>query len=152
PSADAFADDLRAFLEWRPVRARSGNTWYRTRKFARRYWIPLTAAAAVFASLAVGLTVAARERDVAERRFRDVRQIANELFNVDRDINTLPGATAARERIVRTSLRYLENLSKDAGNDLALKSEIAAGYRQVADVQGVFRSVNLGRSEDARAS
>src|SRR6185369_10031077 len=36
-SVEELADDLRAFLEWRPVRARSGNAWYRTRKFARRY-------------------------------------------------------------------------------------------------------------------
>ena len=51
-SVDAFADDVRAFLDSRPVRARSGNAWYRTRKFLRRYWAPAAAAALVFASLA----------------------------------------------------------------------------------------------------
>ncbi len=31
PSVEVMADDIRAFLEWRPIRARSGNAWYRTR-------------------------------------------------------------------------------------------------------------------------
>jgi serine/threonine protein kinase len=33
-SVDGFASDIRAFLESRPVEARSGDAWYRTRKFA----------------------------------------------------------------------------------------------------------------------
>jgi len=151
-SVDAFADDIKSYLESRPVRARSGSAWYRGRKFVRRYWVPITAAAAVFASLAVGLAIAARERDLADRRFRDVRRIAGELLNVERDISTLPGGTPARERIVSTSLRYLEDLAAGAGNDLPLKREIAAGYRRVAEVQGGFRSANLGRPQEARAS
>jgi len=35
-TVDAFAEDVRAFLENRPVRARAGNAWYRGRKFLRR--------------------------------------------------------------------------------------------------------------------
>lgn len=150
-SVDAFANDIRAFLEYRPVEARSGN-WYRIRKFVRRYRVVCAAAGLAFASLTIGLTLAVHERNLADRRFRDVRQIANELLNVEHDINALPGSTAARERIVKTSLRYLEGLSKDAGNDPALKSEIATEYRRVAEVQGVFGGTNLGRPADARAS
>jgi serine/threonine protein kinase len=37
-SVDAFAQDLRAYLERRPVRARSGDTWYRACMFFRRYF------------------------------------------------------------------------------------------------------------------
>jgi serine/threonine-protein kinase len=36
PSVDALAEDIRAFLDNRPVRARSGSGWYHTRKFLRR--------------------------------------------------------------------------------------------------------------------
>jgi serine/threonine protein kinase len=151
-TVEQFAEDLEAFLKSRPVRARSGNTWYRTRKFLRRYWMSVAPAAVAFGGLAIGLAVALRERDLAEKRFRDVRQIASELFNVERDINSLSGATAARERIVRTALEYLERLSKDAGNNLELKNEIAGGYRKVADVQGVFRGTNLGHPDQARVT
>src|SRR3954451_12066201 len=37
-SVGQFADDLRAFLDHRPVLARSGNVCYRARKLVRRYW------------------------------------------------------------------------------------------------------------------
>lgn len=44
-SVEAFAEDIRAYLETRPVRARGKDRWYRVRKFLRRYWIPSTAGA-----------------------------------------------------------------------------------------------------------
>jgi serine/threonine-protein kinase len=82
-SVEAFASDIRAFLEFRPVEARSGNAWCRTRKFLRRYWVPVTAAGLVIISLSVGLGMANRERATAQRRFADVRQLANKLFDID---------------------------------------------------------------------
>jgi serine/threonine protein kinase/tetratricopeptide (TPR) repeat protein len=151
-SATALADDLQRYLRNEPIRARPDAMAYRTAKFVRRNRVPVAAVALTIVGLAAGLAVAASERNLAAQRYGAVRAIAGELFQVDRDLGGVPGATAARERIVRTSLRYLEELSKTSGNDLALKAEIAAGYRQVADVQGVFRSTNLGHQEDARAS
>src|SRR4029077_21199547 len=50
-SVEALASDVRALIEWRAVEARSGDAWYRVRKFLRRYWVPVTAAALVIASL-----------------------------------------------------------------------------------------------------
>ena len=79
-TVEQFADDLQAFLESRTVRAWSGNAWYRARKFLRRYWVPLTPAALVIASLAAGLYVANRERAVAQRRFEDVPQLAKQAL------------------------------------------------------------------------
>jgi serine/threonine protein kinase len=151
-SVEALASDIRAFLQWRPVRARSGNVWYRTRRFTRRYWAPITATMVAFLSLGAGLTIALHQRNLSEKRFRTVRQIAGELFNVEKDITDLNGSTPARERIVKTTLQYLENLSRDAGNDLSLKAEVAAGYRRVAEIQGVYGRPNLGHPDEARVS
>ena len=151
-SATELADDLRRYLRHEPIWARPDSVAYRTGKFLRRYATSVAAVSVTVAALAIGLAVAAHERNVAEARYRDVRDLAKEIFTVERDIRTLPGATAARERIVKTSLHYLESLTRSAGNDLGLKAEIAAEYQQVADVQGVFRSVNLGRPEEARES
>src|SRR5262249_15233819 len=74
-TVEQLAEDLEAFLQSRPVKARSGNTWYSLRKFLRRSWMPLSAAALVIASLATGLYVANRQRKIAQRRFDDVRQL-----------------------------------------------------------------------------
>jgi len=50
-TVEQLAEDLNAFLESRPVQARSANFWYLSRKFVRRYWIPVSAAAAVIVLL-----------------------------------------------------------------------------------------------------
>ncbi|HEY0178045.1 MAG TPA: serine/threonine-protein kinase, partial [Dokdonella sp.] len=51
-SVDALADDLRAWLERRPLRG--SNRRYRVGRFVRRHWLPLGAGAAIAAALAVG--------------------------------------------------------------------------------------------------
>jgi hypothetical protein len=66
-SAEALANDLRAFLEWKPVQARSGDTWYRARQFVRRYRVPVLATALLIAGLSVGLYAVNRERRIAQR-------------------------------------------------------------------------------------
>src|SRR5207249_3493710 len=68
-SVDAFANDIRALLDSRPVDARSGNRLYRARKFVRRYRVPVAAALLVIVSLSTGLYAANRQRVIAERRF-----------------------------------------------------------------------------------
>jgi serine/threonine protein kinase len=152
PSVDAFAADIRAFLELRPVAARSGNAWYRGRKLLRRYWAPVTAAALIFASLAGGLWMANRERRIAQRRFQELRQLSTRIFDFDRAIRNLPGSAQARQQLVTASLEYLERLGADARGDLDLALELATGYKNVAHVQGVPTELNLGRFQDAEAS
>src|SRR5581483_9732230 len=117
PSVNALADDVHAFLESRPVRARSGDISYRARKFLRRYWIPVTAAALVALSLGIGILTANRERAIAQRRFSEVRTLANELFAFDGEINSLPGSTKARLKLVSVALDYLARLGRDARGD-----------------------------------
>jgi serine/threonine protein kinase len=151
-SVDALAEDLRAFLEWRPVRARSGDVWYRMRRRLRRYWAPVTAAALVIASLSGGLLIANRQRAIAERRFDQLRQLSNRVIDLDRAIRTLPGSIEARQRLVSASLEYLEGLSREARGNLDLAEEISHGYWRLARIQGVNAEFNLGDPVKAEAS
>ena len=148
-TVEQFADDLLAFLESRPVRARSDSAWYRTRKFLRRHWLPVAAGAVVVASLAAGLYVANRERAVAQRRFADVRQLANKLADIDGQVRLLAGSTKARQLIVDTSLEYLRRLTADAKGDPELALEVATAYIFVAQVEGVTTGPNLGQLDNA---
>jgi tetratricopeptide (TPR) repeat protein len=148
-SVDALADDVRAFLESKPVRARAGNVWYRTRKFFRRYWLPAAAGAAAVTALAVGFAVANHERAIAQRRFDEVRQLSNKLFDIDARIRGLPGATDTRQFIVETSLEYLRRLAAEARNDPDLALDVGTAYMRVGRVQGVPITPNLGQSENA---
>jgi predicted Ser/Thr protein kinase len=151
-STDAFREDVCAWLERRPVKARQGGWWYVARRQLRHYWIPTAAIIVTIAGLAAGLGIALRERDLAQRRFAAVHKFANEMLQVGNDIQGLPGSTPARERIIKTSLAYLEQLSHDAGNDLDLELDIGSAYRAVADIQGGVRTGNLGRSDEALSS
>ena len=151
-SADALADDLRAILESHPVRARSGNAWYRARKFLRRYWVPVAAATLTVAGLSVGLFVANRERAIAQRRFLQVRQLANDVIDLEREVRGLSGGTKARNRIVSSSLAYLAALGAEVRADANLALEISAAYLRLAQVQGVPTGSNLGQFAQAEES
>jgi tetratricopeptide (TPR) repeat protein len=152
PTVDAFADDLRAILESRPVKARSGDAWYKARKFTRRHWLPVSAVAAAILSLAAGLYVASREKNIAQQRFAQLRQLSNRVIAFDGDIRGLPGSTKARETITAVSMEYLDGLAHDARNDLDLKLDVARGYMTTAEIQGVPVTPSLGHFQEADAS
>ncbi len=147
-SVDQLADDLRRYLESRPIRAREGESLYRIGKFMRRYWIPVTASLAAIVALTVGLLVIARERQIADRRFRLVRELAGNLFVIDDRIAPLPGSTDARRYIADTALRYLYNIGSEATEpDLML--EVADAYRRTADVLSRRGRPSLGLPKEA---
>jgi len=151
PYVEAFADDLRAVLEWRPVRARSGDAWYRVRKFLRRRRLPVAAAVMTLAGLCGGLYVANRERAVAQRRFLQVRQLAGRWIELERDIRAGDSARA-RGQIVSTMVEYLAGLGAEAHGDRDLSLEIAAAYLNVVRVQGIPTEFSLGQFADAEES
>ena len=108
-SVEQFSEDIRRYLEDRPLLARKDTLLYRVQKFARRNKIAVAATAVVFISLIGGLITtgwearrATIERARAERRFNDVRRLAHSvLFDYHDAIKDLPGATHARERLVK---------------------------------------------------
>jgi tetratricopeptide (TPR) repeat protein len=151
-SVDAFADDLRAFLDFRPVQARSGDAWYRIRKFLRRYWMPACAAAVTVAGLSLGMYAANRERSLAQQRFQQVRQLANRVLGLDAVVGALPGSTKARHEIVAMSKEYLESLTPNARGDQELALETGVAYVLLARSQGVPGFQNLGQYAQAEES
>jgi tetratricopeptide (TPR) repeat protein len=154
-SVDALAEDLRALIDSRPVKARSGDLLYRIRKFLRRYWLPAAALTAAVASLAVGLYIANRERVAAQRRFGQLRNLANTMLRFDNSLRVLPGSTKARQEVVSASIQYLDGLSKevDISRDADLAMEVANGYLSMAQVQGpLLGSAHLGQMDAAETS
>ncbi|MGB8543662.1 MAG: serine/threonine-protein kinase [Candidatus Acidiferrales bacterium] len=159
-SVDQFSEDIRRYLEGRPVKAASGTLQYRARKFVRRHQAAVTAAILIAIGLIAGAAAIVREARIArfqqqraERRFQDVRALANSLmFDVHDAIKDLPGATTARKLLVDRALHYLDSLASDEGNDVSLQKELATAYEKVGDVQGDPHSANLGDTTGALAS
>jgi len=151
-SVDHLVEDLRALSQSRPVQARAAGKWYRTTKFLRRNWANVSAALAVLIAFCAGMYALNRERNRAQQRFDQVRQLANRLFDIDAEVRKTPGTTAARQMIVNTSLEYLEKLMPDAGSDPALALELGNAYLRVARVQGVPIGSTLGQMDKAEQS
>ena len=151
-SVQELWEDLRRFLEGRPVRARPDTVRYRTSKFIGRHRGGVTAAALIALALVGGLVatirqqrIAEQQRARAERRFADVRKLANTmLFGIHDDIRELPGATQARQRLVTTAQEYLDSLSRESADDPSLQRELAASYERLGDVRGAALSANVG--------
>jgi eukaryotic-like serine/threonine-protein kinase len=150
-SAGQLAEDIQRYLDGRPVRAQPDSLAYRAGKFVRRNRAAVTAAAVVVVALVAGLAlalwqagVARRERDRAERRFNDVRQLSNALLtDIAPKIERLEGSTGARQALVAQSLKYLDSLAGESADDLVLQAELAAAYEQVGGLQGDTRRPNL---------
>jgi eukaryotic-like serine/threonine-protein kinase len=152
-TAAAFSDDLGRFLDGRPILARPSTAGYRAGKFLRRHWVGAGAVALIVVSLVGGLGAALFEARRAERRFQQVRALANAfVFDVHDRIQTLPGSTEARKAIVQTALIYLESLHADAGGDESLARELAAAYEKIGHAQGDPLTTNLGDTAGAIAS
>jgi tRNA A-37 threonylcarbamoyl transferase component Bud32/tetratricopeptide (TPR) repeat protein len=166
-SVNQFSEDIRLHLAGHPVVARTDAWSYRVGKFTRRHRVGVVAAALVAISLVTGLGIAVwqarlareerriadAERARAERRFQDVRRLANSfLFTFHDAIATLPGSTSARKLVVSTGLEYLDSLAAEATGDPRLQEELAAAYDKVGDVQGSPTGANLGDVVGALAS
>jgi serine/threonine protein kinase len=151
-SVEQFAQDICRHLEHLPVVAHKDTLGYRVSKFATRHKAGISAAIAVAIALIAGMFVtvhearmARAERARAERRFNDVRKIANSLlFDVHDSIQTLQGATSARKLIVELGLQYLDGLSAESAGDPGLQKELAAGYQKLGDVQASTTLGNIG--------
>jgi hypothetical protein len=96
---------------------------------------------------------AQRQRERAERRVTELIDLANAaLFDVHDDIESLPGATAARQKLVKTTLEYLEHLEQEAGGDPRIHTALSAAYYKVGMIQGDTYSPSLQDFDGARAS
>lgn len=149
-SVEQLAEDVQRYLDGRPIVARADTIRYRTSKFLRRNRLKVVAAAMVLLSLLTGLALANYQARRAERRFQQVRKLANTfLFELDGKLQNLSGSTEARAMVVQTSLEYLDNLAQEAGGDTSLQWELAQAYERVGDVQGNPEAANLGQTAQA---
>ena len=155
-----FSEDIRRYLEGRPVLAHKDTLSYRAGKFIRRNKVGVAAAVVVLLSLVGGIIATAwqaRRAEAnqarAEKRFADVRGLANALLNdIAPKIERLEGSTEARQALVSQSLRYLDSLAGESADDLTLQAELAAAYEKVGVLQGDSRKPSLSDFRGAIAS
>jgi predicted Ser/Thr protein kinase len=149
-TVEQLSEDLEAYLDSRPIRARTGDFVYRARKLARRYWLPLAAGTLTLAGLSVGLYLADRERATAQRRFDEVRQLSNKLFDIESAIQNISGTLEARKLVASTAQRYLQQLLAESAGDAGLQREIADAYERLSEIERRLQSGNEAAIESLR--
>ncbi|MGI8788398.1 MAG: protein kinase domain-containing protein [Pyrinomonadaceae bacterium] len=158
-SVQQFAEDLERYLSGLPVLARRDSFGYRAKKFMRRNRLAVSAGALIAVLIVVGFAavlwqanVARRERDRAEKRFADVRELSNALLtDIAPKIERLEGSTEARQSLVNQSLKYLDSLANESA-DADLQSELATAYEKIGDLQGDPTRPNLSDFSGAISS
>jgi eukaryotic-like serine/threonine-protein kinase len=154
-----LSEDIARFLNGLPVLARPQTFGYRLEKYIKRHRAGVFAAALILVSLVAGASVAAwqaveasRQRARAERRFDEVRGLANTiLFDHYERIKNLPGATEARAKLVSDALQYLDKLAQESSDNPDLQRELVAAYRKLGEIQGsTSEGGNLGDENAAR--
>ena len=152
-TVDAFCQDVTYFLGGFPVQAAPDTFVYRFSKFAKRNRWAVIAAAIALVGLSVSGIIIWREKQQADMRFQEVRQLAHSVvFELDDAIEDLPGSSRARELLIARGLEYLNTLARNRGHDPALSLELAEAYMKIAAAQGDLEQANVGNRQGALAS
>ncbi len=167
-TAQELADDLRRFLEDKPIHAKRPNLLQRFAKWRRRHPGVVRAAAILLvagvAALSVGTAVIWREKENAklaqaqsevERRRADVRYRLARLAPDDIYTNVIQNwlieTEVMRKRLTRKeqktvahelllkALAYYQEQATSAGNDSETRLEKAMAYRRIGEVQQKLR-------------
>jgi tetratricopeptide (TPR) repeat protein len=153
PTVAEFSEDIGRYLGRAPVKARKGTNAYRLSRLLARNRGVFTGAAILLVVVATSIGMILREGYLAQRRFNDLRRLANSLiFEIHDSVKGLPGSTPARKLIIDRALEYLDGLSTQSRGDLSLQRELATAYERVGLVQGQFLETSLGDTKGCLAS
>jgi eukaryotic-like serine/threonine-protein kinase len=149
-SAEGVVQDLRAWLEHKPVSAMAPSWHYPVRKMIQRY--PLGAALVLavivgLASVAWQANRAEQEKQRAMRQFEQIRKFSRSMLT---EISDLP--TAARKPIVERTAKLLDDFVSSSETDPVLLLELAVSWRALAAIQGLPTASNLGEFEESARS
>ncbi len=160
-SAEQLSEDVLRYLTDQPVLSHADSWWYRASKFSRRNFRSVALSALMLVALGIASVIALQQafavraqKQLVEEHFASVRRLANAaIFDVHRSIAELPGATVARETLLRTAVNYLDTLNRNVGDDPRLWIELGEGYVALSQIQGADESAaNVGTRAAGKAS
>jgi eukaryotic-like serine/threonine-protein kinase len=151
-SAEQLAGDIQRFLEGKPVIARRDTVSYRTSKFVKRHWLPVSAAAAAtFMIIAFSVTTyeqsvriaserdrAAQQRERAEHeraRAEEVSTFLVNLFKLSDPGESRGNQVTARELLDSGAKRLQVGLQDQPATKAALLSTVGTVYDSLGQYQ-----------------
>jgi tetratricopeptide (TPR) repeat protein len=152
-TAQEVADDLRRFLEDKPIRARRPSPWQRLAKWSRRHR-PLVLTAAAFlglavVALAIGTYHYSQGQKRAEARSRLARRAVDEMYTefAEQWLEEQPQLEEVQRQFLLKALRFYEEFAQEQGSDPEVRLAQALAYRRVGDIQ-----FKLGEQAQAEAA
>jgi tetratricopeptide (TPR) repeat protein len=158
-SAQQMSSDVQRHLDGKPVIARRDTLAYRSAKFVRRHWLPVTAGAgAIFLILAFATTTyvqslriaaerdrAALQRERAEReriRAEEVSSFLVNLFKLSDPEENRGNQVTARELLDSGAKRLQTGLQDQPATKAALLSTVGAVYDSLGQYQDALPILN----------
>jgi len=156
----AFAEDVTRHLQQRPVVAHADSLRYRTGKFLRRHGsivIATTLAISLLTlttSLAIRAAIKAEQsRKIAERRLKDVQDIAHSyVFDLESMLKEIPGTLHVRQFVLSKAKRYLDAMYQEREGDVALAHDVVEGYTEIGRVQATPAEASMSDPASALVS
>jgi serine/threonine protein kinase len=165
-TAQEFADDLRRFLDNRPILARRPTLVQRVRKWARRHPSFVGAAIVLLVLLTAVSLVSAwqiraayqRERQralEADERFQLAKQSVDEMIDIsEQELAGNPGMEAPRKRLLEAALGYYGRFIEERRDDPGAQADLARTKERVqkiladlAVLQGAWQLPLLGKPD-----
>lgn len=136
PSVGALADDLRAFVDGRAISGSSRR--YRLRKFMRRYWLPLVAAATIVLILIASGTAIVWQAHQTEQEAGKTAAVKDFLLELFRNAN--PNVAQGRQITLRDLVdRGVQRVDTIPPAQTELKAELQNVLGNIYYQLGLFK-------------
>ncbi|MBS1794707.1 MAG: protein kinase [Acidobacteria bacterium] len=138
-SSEALSEDVRRYLEGRPVAARPDSAFYRASKFVGRNRAAVAVSALLVLSLIGGLAatfwqwrVARRERAVAEERLDALRKSSSSMINeINGALIDLPSTLPARKLLLERAMEQLDALAAGSDDNPEIETALGDAYQNL---------------------
>ncbi|HKI20441.1 MAG TPA: tetratricopeptide repeat protein, partial [Isosphaeraceae bacterium] len=151
-TAQELADDLRRFLEDKPIKARRPTAWEHVVKWSRRHKSLVGSAVAVLVlvvvGMAIGMVLLARKQAELERQRDAARQAVDDMYtNVAQDwLAQRAALEPMQQKFLEKALDYYRRFAGESSTEPKVQLKTAVAYRRVGDIQK-----KLGRYREAEA-
>ncbi len=157
PTAREFADDIKRFLDDRPILARRPSLAERGKRWLRRHRTVAYAAAAVaviaVAALAVSTFLIARQRDLAEANAREARQVVDRMFTDVAEIWLARQSHLEHKHLeyLQRALAFYEKQMLQSGREPDVQLATGQAARRVGDIRQMLGDFDPAEAAYARA-
>ncbi len=164
PTARGLADDLRRFLELKPIQARRPSHWDRFAKWARRHTASVISSVILLFMAVVGLAVSTaliaakqaeivRQRDLARRQGEQARHIVDEMYTrlSERWLTQDPGDAQLRREFLLKAATYYEQFATAPVTDEAVRMQAAHAWLRVGLIGWTLRRTSEAEAAYNRA-